>query len=255
MEERAIHERQRRKQQQLEQKEQTKVDQKLDQVLSYLENLHTANPAQSITGTLPKEINSKLDQLLHHLQTAKPTEVRESVSNQDIQNILKLLQNSNKGTASAQEVACTTVRVDELERKFLPYADVKNSYNLLKAAHALPSAKLAKNILNEELKRLEAISTVDMKPVPTARLKNDISDIEAAIENFSDATGARSSDFYRSTKQKITQALKLHSDFSTNEVIKTTCKQHECFDNSKIIDDTCAALHYHLTGDILVHYP
>ena len=212
-----------------------------------------------ITDNL-QPISTKIDEILKKLDST-PINTQsvicpaiQSNSNVDIQKIIDTIKSIslNSGSSTTKNTACTVDRVNELEQKFHPYNNIKETYTRLKAAYNLHTApNNAKALLTEDKTKFESIPTQGMKSTLQKELRDKIGEIDELLDRIEqDPNKGFYSRFYSTKRSEMLKNLRNQKNFTNNDEIKKICEDHECFQSSKTVEITCAALHYAITDEI-----
>ncbi len=163
-----------------------------------------------------------------------------------------LLRNSKQDSActTTQNIACTTIRIAELEILFKPYTEMVQLYTMFKYVyhlHDMPSKAELLYVKEQQDLELQLLPENNLKALslPQAKkIKSKIADIKTVIIDLQD-TRTQYYSIQNAKAQELQSAIKKIPNAHSDE-IKILCDQHECFDSSEIVKITCAALHYDL---------
>jgi hypothetical protein len=227
------------------------ISTKIDEILKKLDP--APNTTQSTTEQKIDDILKKLDSTPINTQSVICPAI-QSNSNVDIQKIIDTIKSIslNSGSSTTKNTACTVDRVNELEQKFHPYNNIKETYTRLKAAYNLHTApNNAKALLTEDKTKFESIPTQGMKSTLQKELRDKIGEIDELLDRIEqDPNKGFYSRFYSTKRSEMLKNLRNQKNFTNNDEIKKICEDHECFQSSKTVEITCAALHYAITDEI-----
>lgn len=167
-------------------------------------------------------IYSKIDEILKRFDPA-PINTQsiicptiQSNSDVDTKKIIDMIQNIglNSGFSTTKNTVCTVDRVNELEQKFHPYNNIKETYTHLKASYNLHTApNNIKALLIEDKTKLESIPTQGMKSTSRKELRDKIGEIDELLDRIEqDPNKGFYSRFYSTKRSEMLKNLRNQKD-------------------------------------------